>query len=144
MALILFRRECVNVVTLCSSQWRYNKSNGVSNHRRLGYLFKSRRRSRKIPKLRVTGLCKGNSPVTGEFPTQSTSNAEKMFPIDDVIMVSQYCSPARVRVSRSQPPCWEGGRPTLDYYRLNHYLLNAEQITVVRCAYTACGVSNQE
>ena len=26
--------------------------------------------SQKTSKLRVTGLCKGNSPVTGEFPTQ--------------------------------------------------------------------------
>ena len=27
-------------------------------------------------KLRVTGLCAGNSPVTGEFPAQKASNAE--------------------------------------------------------------------
>ena len=27
-------------------------------------------------KLRVTGLCVGNSPVTGEFPAQMASNAE--------------------------------------------------------------------
>ena len=26
---------------------------------------------------RVTGLCVGNSPVTGEFPAQMASNAEK-------------------------------------------------------------------
>ena len=44
-----------------------------------------RRRSKKTPKLRVTSLCEGNSPVTGEFPTQRASNAEK-FPFDDVIM----------------------------------------------------------
>ena len=31
---------------------------------------------KKTPKLRVTGLCEGNSPVTGEFPTQRASNAE--------------------------------------------------------------------
>ena len=29
-------------------------------------------------KLRVTGLCVGNSPVTGEFPTQMASNAENV------------------------------------------------------------------
>ena len=29
-------------------------------------------------KLRVTGLCAGNSPVTGEFPAQSASNAENV------------------------------------------------------------------
>ena len=36
--------------------------------------------------LRVTGLCAGNSLVTGEFPAQLASNAE-MFPFDDVIIV---------------------------------------------------------
>ena len=35
-----------------------------------------RRKSKKTSKLRVTGLCEGNSPVTGEFPAQRTSNAE--------------------------------------------------------------------
>ena len=30
---------------------------------------------KKTPKLRVAGLCVGNSPVTGEFPTQMASNA---------------------------------------------------------------------
>ena len=29
-------------------------------------------------KLRVTSLCAGNSPVTGEFPAQMTSNAENV------------------------------------------------------------------
>ena len=33
---------------------------------------------KKISKLRVTGLCEENSPVTGEFPPQRTSNAEKV------------------------------------------------------------------
>ena len=33
-------------------------------------------RSNKTSKLRVTGLCEGNSPVTGEFPAQRVSNAE--------------------------------------------------------------------
>ena len=28
------------------------------------------------PKLRVTGLCAGNSPVTGEFPAQKASNRQ--------------------------------------------------------------------
>ena len=35
-----------------------------------------RRRSKKTSKLHVTGLCAGNSPETGEFPTQRSSNAE--------------------------------------------------------------------
>ena len=36
------------------------------------------RRSKKTLKLRVTGLCVGNSPVTGEFPAQRASNAENV------------------------------------------------------------------
>ena len=38
----------------------------------------SRCSSKKASKLRVTGLCAGNSPVTGEFPGQRTSNAENV------------------------------------------------------------------
>ena len=38
----------------------------------------SGRRSKKTSKLRVTGLCAGNSPVTGEFPAQRASNAENV------------------------------------------------------------------
>ena len=30
-------------------------------------------------KLRVTGLCEVNSPVTGEFPAQRASNSENIF-----------------------------------------------------------------
>ena len=69
-------------------QWRHNGRDCVSNHqphdRLLNRLF--RRRSKKISKLRVIGLCAGNSPGTGEFPAQMASDAE-MFPFDDVIMV---------------------------------------------------------
>ena len=39
----------------------------------------------KTSKLHVTGLCEGNSPVTGEFPAQRAIKGE-MFPFDDVIM----------------------------------------------------------
>ena len=41
-------------------------------------------------KLCVTGLCDGNSPVTGEFPAQRASNPEKMFPFDGAIMNKSY------------------------------------------------------
>ena len=44
-----------------------------------------RRRSKKSSKLRVVGLCAGNSPGTGEFPAQKASNAENI-PFDDAIM----------------------------------------------------------
>ena len=59
-------------------QWHHN--DGVSYHQPhdclLNRLFK--RRSKKISKLHVTGLCAGNSPVTGEFPAQRASNAENI------------------------------------------------------------------
>ena len=49
-----------------TSQWYHNERDGVSNHRRLGCLLNRlfRLRSKKISKLRVTGLYGGNSPVT--------------------------------------------------------------------------------
>ena len=63
-----------------SLHWRHNGHDGVSNHQPrdclLNRLF--RRRSKKVSKLRVTGLCEGNSPVTGEFPAQRASNAENV------------------------------------------------------------------
>ena len=63
-----------------SLQWRHNGLDGVSNHQPhhclLSRLFG--RRSKKTSKLRVTGLCAGNSPGTGEFPAQMASNAENV------------------------------------------------------------------
>ena len=63
-----------------SLRWRNNDHGGVSNHQPheclLNRLF--RRRSQKTSKLRVTGLCARNLPVTGEFPAQMASNAENV------------------------------------------------------------------
>ena len=61
-------------------QWRHNEHDSVSNHQPHDCLLNriSRRRSKKTSKLRVTGLCVGNSPVTGEFPAQKASNAENV------------------------------------------------------------------
>ena len=61
-------------------QWRHNGLDCVSYHQPqhclLNRLF--RRRSKKTPKLRVTSLCVGNSPGTGEFPAQMASNVENV------------------------------------------------------------------
>ena len=61
-------------------QWRHNEHDSVSNHQPhdclLNRLF--RRRSKKTSKPRVTGLCVGNSPGTGEFPAQMASNMENV------------------------------------------------------------------
>ena len=59
---------------------RHNGRDGVSNYQPhdclLNHLF--RRRSKKTSKLRVAGLCAGNSSGTGEFPAQMASNAENV------------------------------------------------------------------
>ena len=57
-------------------QWRHNDHDDVSNHQPHDCLL--RRRSKETSKLRVTGLCEGNSPVTGKFPAQRASNAENV------------------------------------------------------------------
>ena len=61
--------------------WRHNGRDGVSNYQPHDCLLKRlfRRRSKETPKLRVTGLCEGNSLVTGEFPAQTASNAENVW-----------------------------------------------------------------
>ena len=60
-------------------QWRHNERDGVSNHQPHEYLLhRLFRRRWKTSTLRVTGLCVGNSPVTGEFRTQMASNAENV------------------------------------------------------------------
>ena len=69
--------QCRLCITL---QWRHNGRDGISNHRHpnclLNRLF--RRRSKKTSKLRLTGLCEGNSLVTGEFPAQRASSKENV------------------------------------------------------------------
>ena len=72
---LAFTRENISIL-----RWRHNDHGGVSNHQPrdclLNCLF--RRRWKKTSKLRVTGLCAGNSPVTGELPAQRASNAENV------------------------------------------------------------------
>ena len=63
-----------------SLKWRHNGRYGVSNPQPHDCLLRRlfRRWSKKSLKLPVTGLCAGNSPVTGEFPAQMASNAENV------------------------------------------------------------------
>ena len=54
-------------------QWRRHiERDDASNHPRLDCLLNQlfKRTSNETSKLRVTGLCDGNSPAIGEFPTQ--------------------------------------------------------------------------
>ena len=61
-------------------QRRHNRRHCISNHQLHDCLLNRsfRRRPKKTPKFRITGLCEGNSPVTGEFPAQKASNAENV------------------------------------------------------------------
>ena len=67
-------RNCF-IFNMTSLHWRHNDHDSVSNHQPHDcFLNRSfRRRSKKTPKLCVTGLC-----GPGEFPAQRTSNAENV------------------------------------------------------------------
>ena len=69
--------------------WRHNGHDSVSNHQPhhclLNRLFGCR--SKKTSKLCVTGLCAGNSPGPVNSP-HKWPVTRKLFPFDDVIMVS--------------------------------------------------------
>ena len=68
-------------------RWHRNGRDRVSNHQPhdclLNRLFRGR--TKETSKLRVTGLCVGNSPGTGEFP-HKWPVTRKMSQFDDVIM----------------------------------------------------------
>ena len=72
--------ESVGRLTRNLLLWCHNGLDGVSNHQPHDCLLNRsfRRRSKKTPKLRVIGLCVGNSPVTCEFPAQRASIAENV------------------------------------------------------------------
>ena len=84
-------------------QWRHNAHDGVSNNRRHDCLFNRlfRHKSRKTPKLPVTGFLRGihrspaNSPHKGPV-------TRIMFPFDDVIM--ETAKPAPHHPVRMQQP----------------------------------------
>ena len=105
-----------------SLQWRHNGHDSVSNHQPHDCLFNRlfRRRSKKTSKLRVAGLCAGNSPGTGEFPAQMASNAENVsiwWRHHDVMILS--CS---VSVIRTSEDCDWGGYIGSGPYLLIYFL----------------------
>ena len=96
-------------------QWRLNGRDSVSNHQPhdclLNRLF--RRRSKKSSKLRVIGLCVGNSLGTGEFPAQMASNAENVsiwwrhhvldWRVQHFVVIGRICyEQERYKISQSQ------------------------------------------
>ena len=117
-------------------QWRHNGLDGVSNHQPhhclLSRLFG--RRSKKTSKLRVTGLCAGNSPGTGEFPAQMASNAENAFiwwrhhaPTENIFATILYiyglvqdCSIPIVNALKKQQSCTNTSICALSDIRMSH------------------------
>ena len=84
MLSVSYRREWHRTSTvkcLYALHWRHNESDGVSNHQPHDCLLNGlfRRRSKKTPKLRVTGRWPVNSPHKGPV-------TRKIFPLDDVII----------------------------------------------------------
>ena len=78
---VIWRHSTCYMLKQLTLRWRHNERDSVSNHQPHDCLLNRifRRRSKKSSKLRVTGLCVGNSPGTGEFPAQMTSYAENVF-----------------------------------------------------------------
>ena len=106
-------------------QWRHNERDGVWNHQphycSLNRLFKHR--SKKTAKLRVTCLCEGfrrrpvNSPHNGPVK-------RKMFPFDDVIMITT----AELLLSVSTLPYLANNRecrpPFVQFLKITYSLSN--------------------
>ena len=108
-------------------QRRHNGWDDVSNHQHhhclLNCLF--RRRSKKTSKLRVTGLCAGNSPVTGEFPAKMASNAANIL-FDDIIMgyssmLIFHLRSYRFDVTEIATKCWTP--QSINFYMASTYPL---------------------
>ena len=109
----------LNVLILFSHttlRWRHNDQDGVSNHQPHGCLLNRlfRRRSNKTSKLRVTGLCVGNSPGPVNSPHKGPVT-RKMFPFDDVIMSTPWFS------IHSKPSCCSIGYSPETRARLKSY-----------------------
>ena len=63
-------------------QWRHIGRDGVSNHQRFDCLFnrllRRRSKTRQHQSSASLAFVRGNSPLTGEFPSQRASNAENV------------------------------------------------------------------
>ena len=75
--------------------WRHNERDDVSNQQRLDCLLTY-----------FTGICEGNSPVTGEIPTQRASNAENVFIYIEIW--THKSLPHRSPVNSPQKGQWRG------------------------------------
>ena len=113
-------------------QWRLNGCDGVSNHQPhhclLNGLF--RRRLKKTSKLRVTGLCAGKSPVTGEFPAKMASNAGKCFHL-----MTSSC-----RMTEKQSTTQSCGYLNIGCPSKTHLTLNSCEISLAHNLFRNCPI----
>ena len=88
------RQRSCEIIVIFTLLWRHNGHDSVSNHQPYDCLLNRlfRRRSKKTSKLRVTGLCAGNSPGPVISP-HKWPVTRKMFPFDDVIMITEIVPP---------------------------------------------------
>ena len=91
---------CINAL-----RWRHTGRDSVSHHQIHGCLLNRlfRHISKKSSKLRVTGLCAGNSPGL-VHSLHKGPVTRKMFPFDDVIMVFEVQRPSTVMILTSLFP----------------------------------------
>ena len=96
-----------NLVIISSNHYSDNVRGGVLNRQSHDCLRNRlfRCRLKKTSKLRATGLCEGNSSVTGEFPAQRTRNAEVSiwWRHHELIVISDY---SQTSVNQTTPLKW--------------------------------------
>ena len=104
--------------------WLHNDHDGVSNHQPHGCLLNRlfRRRSKKTSKLRVTGLCVGNSPGPVNSPHKGPVT-RKMFLYNYVIMTK-----GNAASTLKHHNCWSVSNPLIKdqnlYIQLIKYMHN--------------------
>ena len=88
-----------------------------------------RRRSKKTSKLRVTGLCVGNWPETGEFPTHMASNVEPGGRLNKKDGLTRYGnSHVKDKTSKRPSDLQHGNRHT--YIRRSLYWDGAQAVSI--------------
>ena len=107
-------------------QWRHNEHDSVSHHQPhdclLNRLFW--RRSNKTSKLRVTCLCAGNSPGTGEFPAQMASYARNVsiwWRHHETFWSQEMKSPTKVKAQKLTDTSIRKSKRTSWTYLINRY-----------------------
>ena len=130
--------------------WRHNELNDVSNHQPHDCLHNRlfRRRLKKTSKLRATGLCAGNSPVTGEFPAQMASNAENVSVWWRHHVTLRWCVVEMIYSGRSRPifsngqshGCW----CLADARSWNIYSHDFDFISGTICVFSTRGVNTMK